>query len=372
MRNAANKAFSSHKIILITALSLNVLVAGCEKKEQQATQKKAPATIEMIQQDLIQVQSGQGINKVSFTGTIRAVNQSSVQAQVSATATDVMLQVGQQVSKGQTLVHLNNQDNAARLAQAQANLASTQAQAHQAQLMVQRKKRLYDQGFISKVEFEQSQVDYSGQLENTKAQQSNVNIAQKANQDGLIRSPISGIITKRQVEPGQTVSVGQTLFEIVDPSRLEIQAKVSADQQSALKLGNQIEYTLQGNPQKLSATLTRISPVADQASRQIEFFAQPNQTINSFSIGAFVDGYILGGTSIQGQKIPLDTIQSIQDQPYVWVVREQKLKQIKIQILDQLSDQNIAIVQGLNEKDFISRIKFNTDDIDKSVIISSK
>ncbi len=36
--------------------------------------------------------------------------------------------------KGQILVHLNNQDNASRLAQAQANLASTQAQANQARL----------------------------------------------------------------------------------------------------------------------------------------------------------------------------------------------------------------------------------------------
>ncbi len=61
---------------------------------------------------------------------------------------------------GQVLVRLNNQDNAARLAQARANLASTQAQANQARNMMQRKKRLLDQGFISQVEYEQSQVDY--------------------------------------------------------------------------------------------------------------------------------------------------------------------------------------------------------------------
>ncbi|WP_434062888.1 hypothetical protein, partial [Escherichia coli] len=86
-------------------------------------------------------------------------------------------------------------DNAARLAQAQANLASTQAQANLAKSMVQRKKRLLDQGFISKVEYEQSLVDYQAQLENVRAQQANVDIAEKAYRDGTILSPISGVIT---------------------------------------------------------------------------------------------------------------------------------------------------------------------------------
>ncbi|MCV9925985.1 efflux RND transporter periplasmic adaptor subunit, partial [Acinetobacter baumannii] len=136
------------------------------------------------------------------------------------------------VQKGQVLVRLNNQDNAARLAQAQANLASTQAQANLAKSMVQRKNRLLDQGFISKVEYEQSLVDYQAQLENVRAQQANVDIAEKADRDGTILSPISGVITQRQVEPGQTVSAGQTLFEIIDPSRLEIQAKIPSDLQA--------------------------------------------------------------------------------------------------------------------------------------------
>lgn len=79
------------------------------------------------------------------------------------------------------------------------------------------------------------------------------------------------MITKRQVEPGQTVTVGQTLFEIVNPDQLEIQAKLPIEQQSALKIGSNIQYQIQGNSKQLNATLTRISPVADQDSRQIEF-----------------------------------------------------------------------------------------------------
>ncbi|MFX9570718.1 biotin/lipoyl-binding protein, partial [Acinetobacter baumannii] len=91
--------------------------------------------------------------QTAFTGTIRAVQQSSIQAQVSATATSVNANVGQKVQKGQVLVRLNNQDNAARLAQAEANLASAQAQAELARNLMNRKQRLLNQGFIARVEF---------------------------------------------------------------------------------------------------------------------------------------------------------------------------------------------------------------------------
>ena len=267
------------------------------------------------------------------------------------------------------LVRLNNQDNAARLAQARANLASTQAQANQARNMMQRKKRLLDQGFISKVEYEQSQVDYQAQLENVRAQQANVDIAQKADRDGTMTSPISGVITQRQVEPGQTVAIGQTLFEIVDPKRLEIQARVPSDLQSGLKLGSQVEYTIQGNPNRLTAVISRISPIADQASRQIEFFATPNETIPSLSIGSFVEGNILSSQQISGQLIPLDTVQDIQSKPYVWVIRQNKIIKVNVQVLEQRYSDNIAVVQGLENGDQVSRVKFSESDLQKTVTL---
>ena len=363
---------NANKYALAATLCMSLWLSGCQKDENSTPQPEQKSQqIEMIAADLVPVQSGSSNLRYAFTGTLRAINQSSVQAQVSATATEVFAQVGQQVSKGQVLVRLNNQDNAARLAQSRANLSAAQAQAQQAANMVNRKKRLYDKGFISKVEYEQSQVDYTAQLENVKAQQANVEIAQKADQDGVIRSPISGVVTKRQVEPGQTVALGQTLFEIVDPSRLEIQASIPVESQAALKAGNQIEYTLQGSNQKQAARLTRVSPIADQVSRQVEFFAQPLDAVNSLSIGAFVKGDILDSKIIEGQQIPLDSIQSLDSQPFVWVVRNKKIQQVSIQVLDQQLNRNLAIVTGLNADDQVSRVKFGKEDINKTVSISN-
>lgn len=363
---------SDHKQYLTgSVLCLTLLLTACQKNEIEKP-VETTTKIELIEKDLVSVKNGTSVAKSAFTGTLRAVNQSSIQAQVTATATQVYVQVGQSVAKGQVLVCLNNQDNAARLAQAQANLSAAQAQANLAKNMMQRKQRLLDQGFISKVEYEQAAVDYQAQLENVHAQQANVNIAQKAEREGTIYSPISGVITQRQVDAGQTVAAGQTLFEIVDPNQLEIQAKLPSDMQAALKVGQRIEYTIQGNPAQLTAVLTRVSPIADPASRQIEFFARPNETINSLSIGSFVEGNILASTQVSGQLIPLDVIQDVKAKPYVWVIRQNKIEKVNLVILEQRYRDNLAVVQGLHNTDQISRIKFNEQDIHKTVIINKE
>ncbi len=136
-------------IFRIGAIGLCILLSACQKTE---TENKTTVSekIELIQQDLVTPQQGSAISKTAFTGTVRAVNQSSIQAQVTATATSVYVKVGDSVQRSKVLLRLNNQDNAARLAQARANLAATQAQANQARNMMQLNKRLLDQGFIHK------------------------------------------------------------------------------------------------------------------------------------------------------------------------------------------------------------------------------
>ena len=362
---------SSRSLIFVGFIGFSLLLTGCSKEVETETKVPEPK-IELIAEDLVDFKIGDSVETTTFTGTIRAVNQSSIQAQVSATATSVNAQVGQRVSKGQVLVRLNNHDNAARLAQAQANKASAQAQANQAKLMMDRKLRLLNQGFISKVEYEQARVDYQAQLENVRAQQANVDISLKADQDGIITSPINGVITKREVEPGQTVAIGQTLFEIVDPNHLEIQANLPSDMQTKLNIGSQIQYRIQGNSNLLTAVISRISPVADQVSRQIEFFATPKETLNSLSIGSFVEGQILSSQKLTGQIIPLDVVRDAESRPYVWVIRQNKIIKVQIELLEQRYKDNTAVVKGLETGDKLSRLEFSDTDIQKSVSIDPK
>ena len=98
-----------------SALCCCVFLAACQKPESEAKPATTSANIELLQQDLVAVQQGTAISKTAFTGTVRAVNQSSIQAQVNATASTVYVKVGDAVQRGQTLVPFKQSDNAARL-----------------------------------------------------------------------------------------------------------------------------------------------------------------------------------------------------------------------------------------------------------------
>ena len=360
-------------LILCTVLGLT----ACQKEatetaNQNTNPQNGQQAIELIAEDIVQIKTGSLADKSPFTGTIQAVSQTSVQSQVSATAMQVTAEIGQPISKGQVLVRLNNQDNNARLAQANANLAATKAQAELNRSLVERKRRLWQQGFISKLEYEQSQVEYRAQAEQIKAEQANVNIAEKAAQDTVIRSPINGVITNRQVEQGQTISVGQTLFEIVDPSSLELKASLAVSEAYKLFVGQNIEFRLQGDTTLYPAKVTRVSPVADQASRNITFFARPTAQA-PLHIGAFVEGSIIRSSNQQasGQIIPLNAIRHIDTAPFVWVIRDNKLLKVKVDVMQKQSADQLAIVSGLQNNDLVSLIDFKHDDQNKSVIIQN-
>ncbi len=116
----------------------------------------------MIQQDLVPIQQGSAVNSklplpVPFVPSIKV----SIQAQVTATATNVNAEVGSTGHERSSSCPFKQSRQCMHvLLKHKPILASTQAQANQARLMMERKQRLLNQGFISKVEFEQSRVDY--------------------------------------------------------------------------------------------------------------------------------------------------------------------------------------------------------------------
>ena len=61
----------------------------------------------------------------------------------------------------------------------------------------------------------------------------------------------------------------------------------------------------------------------------------------------------------------MDTIQDIQNKPYVWVVRQNKIIKVNVQVLEQRYSNNIAVVQGLENSDQVSRVKFSEADLQK-------
>jgi RND family efflux transporter MFP subunit len=354
------KILSISSARMCLAFTFCMVLWGCQKTETPSTESSQPRQLELIGTDLVKPQYRTLSSQVRFTGTLQARQRTSLQAQTSGTITQVYADNGNRVQKGQTLLRLNNQDDQARLLQAQANYTATRAQADLSQNLAERNQRLFRQGFISEIEYERSKADARAQRENMAAQRAMVNIAQKAVNDAVVSAPISGIVSNRQVQIGQTVAPGQTLFEIVDATSLELQGSAS-DNQNNIQVGQTVQFQLAGQSQPaFSARISRINPVTDAASRAVQFYANVTSPSSRLAIGSYVEGSIQLNNGQTGLTLPTQAIQ--QDgtqQPYVWVIRKNRLHRINVEVIMQDRSNNSTLVKGIQPDDVISLIKFS-------------
>lgn len=358
---------------IFAILLSSLFIVSCGKQEPVTQAKTTVQPLELIGSDLVKPEYRQLSRNVSFTGTLQAKLRTSIQAETSGTVIQLYANNGDRVNKGQTLLRLNNQDDQARFLQAQANFTAAKAQADLSKNLAERNRRLFQQGYIAEIEYERSKADAQAQRANLDAQQALVTIAKKAANDATVQAPMSGIVSNRQVQTGQTVASGQTLFEIVDTSTLELQGSVPDNNQTNLRVGQTVQYQFAGQSKPVFTTrISRINPIADASSRALLFYADVNNNTGSLNIGNYVQGTITLDGGQYGLVIPNSAIWQEDNQfTYVWAVRQQKLVKVNVTILAQDKMTNTALVAGIEPTDQVSLVKVPDEANGRIVAVSN-
>ncbi len=210
----------------------------------------------------------------------------------------VHVQPGEMVRRGQALVDIDPVDlddkisaQDAALERAQASIAALGAQIQDvsarkayAQTQATRYEQLWTSRTISQSLLEAKRQDLAVAQAGFLTATANREAALKdldrlsSERDGLLRqranlrltSPVDGLVTRRDADPGTTVVAGQTVVEIVEPSSFWVNARF--DQQRALglraDLDARIELRSQGNT-ALQGRVVRIEPYADPVTEEV-------------------------------------------------------------------------------------------------------
>ena len=206
---------------------------------------------------------------VTATGTVQPVNQVDVGTEISGTIRTVEVDYNDRVKVGQVLARLDTDKLQAQVLQSQSTLESAQAKLIEAQATVvevrdnlERFKRVREMSggkVPSQREYDAAEAILKRALSNEatlKAQISEakwkLSIDQTNLSKAVIRSPINGVVLKRQVEPGQTVAASlQTpvLFTIAESlAQMEVQVDVDEADVAQVKEGQQATFTVDGYP----------------------------------------------------------------------------------------------------------------------------
>jgi HlyD family secretion protein len=191
---------------------------------------------------------------VLANGTVQPVNTVNVGTQVSGTVLERSADFNDRVKKGQVLLRLDPATLQARLRQTQAQLASAQATLALSRATVERNERLVAQGFISALALDQSQRELAAAVAGVEVARAQMDAAQTDVNNSVIRSPVDGVVIKRNIEVGQTVAASyQTpdLYQIAqDLRQMRIHTNVSEADVGLIRPGQLARFSVDAYPER--------------------------------------------------------------------------------------------------------------------------
>jgi RND family efflux transporter MFP subunit len=258
-----------------------------------------------------------------ISGSLRAVNSALVKARVAGELQGLTVREGDVVKAGQVIAKVDATEYLARVDQAQQQADAAKAQIDIAQRQWDNNKKLVDQGFISKTALDTSLNNLTAAQATYKAAMAAVEVARKALDDTVLKAPISGLVSQRVAQPGERVGVDAKVIEIVDLSRLELEATLTAADSVNVRVGQKAQLQVEGRPQPVPAKVVRINPSAQAGSRSVLAYLQVEDAAG-LRQGLFAQG-TLGTGQVTALAVPLSAVRTDKPAPYVQVVENNQV-----------------------------------------------
>ncbi|MBO3271560.1 efflux RND transporter periplasmic adaptor subunit [Hymenobacter defluvii] len=242
-------------------VSSALLLASCGSKDEEAQQQGPPPAVPVA---VYKVQSEDVVSTDTYPGTVVPLNEVQLLAEVTGFLTNIYVQDGQRVTKGQKLYTIDRTRYAAAANEAQAQLDVAKTNYDRAVQDAQRYERLDKLDAVAKQQVDIAQASRANAASQVEAARANLRSVNLDLNHATITAPLTGTIGISQVKLGALVTQGQTLINTVsaeDPIAvdvnigeaditrfLELQRNTNARQDSLFTLqlpGNQ-EYAMPG------------------------------------------------------------------------------------------------------------------------------
>jgi RND family efflux transporter MFP subunit len=233
----------------------------------QHTQETAPPTV-----NVAPAKPGAPVDSFVLPGNTTAYTDSPIYARTDGYLQHWYFDIGARVKKGDLLATIDTPEVDQQLAQAQADLATSETNAGNAKVQADRYKDLVGSDAVSKFDTDTFVTQAASASSAVKSAQANVQRLKELQSFEKVYAPFDGIVTARNIDTGQLISQGTTteLFHMQALETLRVYTNVPQIYSQAVKRGMKIPLTFPEHPDKTyTGTLVRTADAIDPVSRTL-------------------------------------------------------------------------------------------------------
>lgn len=204
---------------------------------------------------------------------------------------------GQRVGAGQPLVEFEQAQFASTSSAAQAALSAAQRNAERAQ-------RLANEGILPRKDAETAAADLAKARADAVA-------ARRASQLSVLRSPISGVVTRMTAVLGAPADAGQVLVEVADPSAFDVVLSLGANDAASIIPGRHVGLTAgdkAGGESIGTGTVASVGAAVDSGSRSVQIRVAVTTPSRALRLGESVLGTIAVETRADAVVVPIEAL----------------------------------------------------------------
>ena len=330
-------------VLVVLGVGGRALKARKQAALAAAAPASAPLALELASADVFVARTQAMTRTLSISGGLKAATSAVVKAKVASELTSLTVREGDVVKAGQVIGRLDTAEFDWRLKQAEQTAVSARTQLDIAKRALENNRALVAQGFISATGLETSVSTEAGAAAGYQAAVAAAELARKSRADAVLVAPINGIVSQRVAQPGERVAIDGKIVEIVDLSRIELEAAVAPEDVGGVQIGQTARLNIDGLSEPGAAKVVRINPSTQPGTRAVMVYLalQPQAGLRQ---GLFARG------SIELQRksvltVPVSAVRVDQARPYLLAIESGRIVQRSVE----LGSRGDALFNGLPE-----------------------
>ncbi len=311
---------------------------------------------------------------LNASGYVVASRKAAVASKITGRLIEVNVEEGSFVRKGDIIARLEYDDALAMVEEARANLELSLSsldianhELHNAEMDFKRDKELYEKGYISRAEYDASEMRYKKAIAQVRLARAQVDMARASLRNAeinleytYIRAPFDGVILTKTADKGDVITpFGSALeakaavFTMADLRSLEIDVDVSEQNIRSIKKGQPCLIELDAFPEKVfKGSVSRIIPTAERTKGtvpvKVRFVEYPQGLLPDMSARiSFLSKEIEAKDLTPVIVVDKRAILRRDNRDFVYVVQKDRVREVEVRKGVIFDNTHVEIIQGL-------------------------